>query len=109
MSRGSRNHRVQLRSRWADVGGVRIHAYAGGGGSPVVLVHGFGVSSRYMLPLARELAPAHSVHALDLPGHGQSEMPRIRLSISSLSESVEDWLDAVGLERPAFVANSMGC
>jgi pimeloyl-ACP methyl ester carboxylesterase len=36
-------------------------------------------------------------------------MPRIRLSISSLSESVEDWLDAVGLERPAFVANSMGC
>jgi 2-hydroxy-6-oxonona-2,4-dienedioate hydrolase len=62
-----------------------------------------------MLPLARELAPAHSVHVLDLPGHGQSEMPRTRLSISSLSVSVEDWLDAVGLERTAFVANSMGC
>ena len=74
-----------------------------------MLVHGFGVSSRYMLPLARELAPAHSVHVLDLPGHGQSEMPCARLSISSLSDALEEWLDAVGLERPAFVANSMGC
>src|SRR5262249_26101536 len=30
-----------LRSSWVDVGGTRLHAVVGGGGRPVVLVHGF--------------------------------------------------------------------
>jgi len=99
-----------LESRWDEVAGVRVHARAGGQGAPVVLVHGYGVSGRYMLPLARILAASCSAFAPDLPGHGHSErLVDVGLGIDRLAEALGAWLDAVGLERPAFVANSMGC
>ena len=75
----------------------------------MVLVHGYGVSGRYMLPLARALASCCSAFAPDLPGHGRSERPGSQLGIGGLADALGAWLDAVGLERPAFVANSMGC
>jgi 2-hydroxy-6-oxonona-2,4-dienedioate hydrolase len=74
-----------------------------------VLVHGYGVSSTYMLPLAQSLAPSFSVFAPDLPGYGRSEEPRMPLGIADLATALAAWLDAAGLRRPVFVANSMGC
>lgn len=91
---------MTIRRTWTAVGGVGLHALAGGDGPPVVLVHGYGVSGAYMRPLARVLAPSHSVYAPDLPdGSG----------IPELSRALEGWLDALGLAHPAVVANSMGC
>ena len=98
-----------IESRWLDVFGLRIHARAGGEGAAVVLVHGYGVSGAYMLPLARSLAPSFSVFAPDLPGYGRSQQPRNALGIADLAAALAGWLDATGLQRPAFVANSMGC
>jgi len=91
------------------VRGARLHMYAGGDGSPVVLVHGFAVSSLYMLPLARALASSHFVHTVDLPGHGRSGTLRRSPSIESFADALGDWVEVVGLDRPAFIANSMGC
>jgi 2-hydroxy-6-oxonona-2,4-dienedioate hydrolase len=62
-----------------------------------------------MLPLASSLAESFSVFVPDLPGYGRSERPRMPLGISGLAATLADCLDALGLERPAFVANSMGC
>ena len=98
-----------LESRWDEVAGVEVHTHVGGEGPPVVLVHGYGVSGRYMLPLARILACGCSTFAPDLPGHGRSEQPGRPLEIGDLADALGDWLDAVELERPAFVASSMGC
>src|SRR5206468_449697 len=98
-----------LTSRWLDVRGLRIHARTGGGGTPVVLLHGYGVSGTYMLPLGRSLAPSSSVFVPDLPGFGRSEQPPTPLGIPDLASALTDLLDAAELQCPAFVANSMGC
>src|SRR5437762_1263827 len=98
-----------LQTRWFEVFGLGIHTRVGGQGAPVVLVHGYGVSGRYMLPLARSLAPFVSVFAPDLPGYGLSQRPPSPLGIADLAAALVGWLDAAGLEYPAFVANSMGC
>lgn len=86
-----------------------MHTTVGGAGAPVVLLHGYGVSGHYMLPLARELAPSFTVYAPDLPGHGRTGHSRAPLGIASLADALDCWLDATGLVQPAFVANSMGC
>jgi 2-hydroxy-6-oxonona-2,4-dienedioate hydrolase len=99
----------QLTSRRLEVLGVRIHARTGGEGTPVVLLHGYGVSGTYMLPLARLLAPSFSVFVPDLPGFGRSEQPPTPLGIADLASMLADLLDAAELQCPAFVANSMGC
>jgi 2-hydroxy-6-oxonona-2,4-dienedioate hydrolase len=91
------------------VDGLRVHASIGGVGPPVVLVHGFGVSGRYMTPLARSLAERFSVFVPDLPGYGRSDRPRAPLDIDGLALALDGCLSALRLERPGFVANSMGC
>ena len=91
------------------VDGLGVHVSAGGRGEPVVLVHGFGVSGTYMLPLAGELEDRFSVFVPDLPGYGRSEHPDAPLGVGALADALAGCLDALGLERPALVANSLGC
>lgn len=94
---------------WLDVAGARMHARLLGEGPPVVLLHGYGVSGTYMLPLARQLATSFRVLVPDLPGQGKSEpRPGLR-SVSELADAFAAWLEAAELERPAVVANSLGC
>ncbi|GEP07409.1 alpha/beta fold hydrolase [Methylobacterium oxalidis] len=76
---------------------------------PVILVHGLGMSSRYMVPLARHLAPHVRVYALDLPGFGLSDKPRQALTVRELADALAAWMQAVGIERAALVGNSLGC
>lgn len=92
-----------------DVRDTRMSAVSLGDGQPVVLVHGFGVSGAYMLPLAEELAESYSVLIPDLPGQGDSESLDGRITIPRLASALADWVEANELGRPAFVANSMGC
>jgi 2-hydroxy-6-oxonona-2,4-dienedioate hydrolase len=105
--RGPGGRRVA--SRRIVSGGVGIRTRTVGEGDPVVLVHGFGVSGRYMLPLAEALARWYSVFIPDLPGSGRSQKPPTPLGIGGLAESLAGCLDALKLQRPAFVANSLGC
>jgi 2-hydroxy-6-oxonona-2,4-dienedioate hydrolase len=114
----------RLESRWYGVRGLRLHALAsaelagaepagaelaGRGLLPVVLVHGLGVSSRYMVPIAHHLAADLPVYAPDLPGFGRSDKPRHALTIRQLADALADWMDAAGLERAVLLGNSMGC
>ena len=86
-----------------------MHSRVGGSGAPVVLLHGYGVSSEYLVPLAEELAGRCRVYLPDLPGHGRSVEPTDPPTIAGHAAALAAWLRAVELERPAFVANSMGC
>jgi 2-hydroxy-6-oxonona-2,4-dienedioate hydrolase len=95
------------------VDGVRMHARVSPGpvppGPPIVLVHGLGVSSRYMIPTARLLAPEYRVYAPDLPGSGRSARPPRVLDIDGLADALAGWLRANGLHDAILVGNSLGC
>ncbi|HWM94407.1 MAG TPA: alpha/beta fold hydrolase [Thermoanaerobaculia bacterium] len=98
---------------WTRVDGLKIYTRVScdpvPGRMPVVLVHGFGVSSRYMVPIGRRLAVEMPVYAPDLPGHGRSDDPERALDVPELAGFLRRWMDAAGLARAAFLANSMGC
>ena len=76
---------------------------------PVVLVHGVGLSHRYLLPLAVHMARDFRLHIPDLPGFGLSFKPDRVLTIPETVDWLAAWVEAVGLERPAFLGNSVGC
>ena len=76
---------------------------------PVVLVHGFGISSSYFVPLAERLAPRFDVYAPDLPGHGKSDTPPEPLDIVGLADALRRWLLAMRFERVSMIGHSMGC
>jgi pimeloyl-ACP methyl ester carboxylesterase len=74
----------------------------------VVLVHGLGVSSRYMIPIAEHLALDFPVYAPDLPGFGRSDKPPHALTIRELADALAAWVDAAELSRAILVGNSLG-
>lgn len=81
-----------------------------GEGPPVVLLHGIGldaaaVSWKHTVPA---LAEQYRVVAPDLPGHGESDKPRVRYTTSYYLEAVEALIDGLDLERPRMVGISMG-
>jgi 2-hydroxy-6-oxonona-2,4-dienedioate hydrolase len=98
-----------VRDAWWRVGGWAIHGWEAGTGPPIVLVHGLGVSGRYLLPTARALAAKFRVVVPDLPGFGLSMRPPRPLLLSELSAILDRFSEAAGIERATFLANSFGC
>lgn len=97
--------------REVDVAGSPVTVRVGApvaGSTPLVHVHGFAVSGRYLLPTAAALADRGTTYVPDLPGHGASPGPRPPLSIPHLADALLGTLDALGLDRAVLVGNSMG-
>jgi 2-hydroxy-6-oxonona-2,4-dienedioate hydrolase len=102
-----------LQGVWRTVGQHRIFARISTGllqsAPPVVLVHGWGISSSYFVPTAERLAAKFDVYAPDLLGHGRSDTPHIPRDIAGLARNLLDWLEVMQLERVSLVGHSMGC
>lgn len=100
-------------SRYIDAAGFRIHYKASSDPAsldrtPVVLVHGVGLSHRYLMPLAEQLAKDFDVFVPDLPGFGRSDKPARTLRIEQLADALADWAVVAHLAPAAFVGNSVG-
>jgi 2-hydroxy-6-oxonona-2,4-dienedioate hydrolase len=63
----------------------------------IVLVHGEGMSSRYMVPTALQLAPYYHVYAPDLPGFGKSDNPSHILNMAELGDALAAWMQAMSI------------
>lgn len=80
----------------------------GGEGPPLLLIHGWGASSRYWLGAYAALAGAHDVIALDLPGCGASPPPRGPATLALAAAAVRAAIEALGLGRVAVGGHSLG-
>lgn len=103
----------RLQSRMVDAGPWTIHTRASldppAGAPVVVLVHGLVISSLYMVPAARRLAPHFRVLAPDLPGFGHSTKPPYTLDVPGLANALDAWMEALSLQGTVLVGNSLGC
>jgi pimeloyl-ACP methyl ester carboxylesterase len=93
-----------------------FHRYALGqgtdadrGAEAIVHVHGFGISGTYLEPTAALLATRYRNFVPDLPGMGRSTRPRRGLDLPGLARALVHYCDAVGVDRPVLVGNSLGC
>lgn len=88
------------------------YRHAGDSGSPILFIHGLGGSSEFYTPLisALNLQDSHSLHLLDLEGHGLS--PTSATSVISIESYAEDFAalaSHLGLQGVTVIAHSMGC
>jgi pimeloyl-ACP methyl ester carboxylesterase len=100
----------QSHQHTTEIDGRRVNYVDIGSGdrTPVVFVHGLSGVWQNWLENIPFVAQSRRVVALDLPGHGESEMPRERISISNFAGTVAQLCDQLGLERVDAVGNSMG-
>jgi pyruvate dehydrogenase E2 component (dihydrolipoamide acetyltransferase) len=84
------------------------HASRGDSGPHVVLIHGFGGDLDNWLFNIDDLAGAARVHALDLPGHGQSSKDVGTGDLEALAAAVLAFMDSQEIEAAHLVGHSMG-
>lgn len=93
---------------------VALHVEEAGEGRPVVLVHGWSLSSRAMGVLGEGLAPHCRVLLADLRGHGRSPAPPDGYGVEDHAADLaalldrRGLLDRHGLDRPLLVGWSLG-
>ncbi|APU29333.1 3-oxoadipate enol-lactonase [Ectopseudomonas alcaliphila JAB1] len=91
-----------------DNDGCQLHYEEYGHGSPLLLVHGLGSSTRdweYQIPV---LAQHYRVLALDVRGHGRSDKPRETYRIADFAEDVAALIEHLQLPPVHLVGISMG-
>jgi 3-oxoadipate enol-lactonase len=79
-----------------------------GQGPPVVLLHCLGVDRAMWTPIASTLQANFRVISYDLPGHGQSAVPRGSYGIAALADQLADIFRAQQLTRAHVVGMSLG-
>ncbi len=81
-----------------EIGSGLIRYLQAGSGPPLVLLHGWGGSSRYWAQTIEALASSHTIYAPDLPGYGKSPPLPDKASSERLAEVVIEFADAMGIE-----------
>jgi pimeloyl-ACP methyl ester carboxylesterase len=76
---------------------------------PIILLHGFAISGRYLEPLAKSLPDDYPVFVPDLPGSGRSHPAPTTITIESLADEAIAFMDACGIEKAVMLGNSLGC
>ncbi len=101
-------------SHYVETDQGRLHYFeTQGSGSlpPVVLLHGIGSQASDLYFIAQQLRPSvRKVIALDLPGHGLSEVPVSQLGIELFQNSIYQGLDQLLADEDPVVlmGNSLG-
>ncbi|MDF1502455.1 alpha/beta hydrolase [Roseisolibacter sp. H3M3-2] len=93
------------------VGPGSLHAERfGHGGTPIVLVHGFGTCTFLWREVAPQLAVArHTVVAIDLLGHGESDRPiEADFGVAAQAEYLDRALTVLRLARAVVVGVDVG-
>jgi pimeloyl-ACP methyl ester carboxylesterase len=98
--------------RTATVAARRIRTpYLEGGplDAPVVVaLHGLGATNASLLPTVWDLATDYRVIAPDLPGFGVADKPLASYSAEWFGRWLEEFCDALGLDRFFLLGNSLG-
>jgi pimeloyl-ACP methyl ester carboxylesterase len=95
--------------RRLTIDGREVNVVDSGGDKPPILwVHGLGGRWQNWLLNLPAFMRDHRVIAPDLPGFGESEMPRGEISIGRYARTLDRICDELGVDAAVVVGNSMG-
>ena len=97
-----------ITSQSAEVNGVKLHYLKAGHGPAVILLHGYTQTSRMWRPIMPLLAEKFTVIAPDLPGIGDSEIPKSGLDMKSAAISIHGLVKSLGIEKARVVGHDIG-
>jgi pimeloyl-ACP methyl ester carboxylesterase len=95
-------------SRIAEVDGITLHYLSAGHGPAVILLHGYTQTSRMWEPIIPVLADRFSVIAPDLPGIGDSAIPKDGLDMKTAAVRVHVLAKALGVDKARVVGHDIG-
>src|ERR1700752_5286771 len=77
------------------------------GNTPLVFLHGIGGAARAWRGQIAAFGDRYHAAAWDMPGYGGSA-PLECVSIATLADALQDFLQQIGASRPVLVGHSIG-
>jgi len=100
---------MQIEKLTAEIGGDQIHFSRLGAGRPLLLLHGLLGGSFCWRRNMEALSLRHTVYAVDLPGHGESNAPRhLDCSMPAQADRLLSLMERLELEEADVVGCSWG-
>jgi len=97
-----------IASKTAVVDGLRLHYLTAGHGPTVILLHGYTQTSRMWRPIIPLLAGKFTVIAPDLPGIGDSGIPKDGLDMKDAAIRIHALAKSLQIERARVVGHDIG-
>jgi len=97
-----------IQSRFANVEGLGIHYLTAGHGPTVILLHGYTQTSRMWRPLIPKLSGKFTVVAPDLPGIGESDVPKDGLDMKTAAIRMHSLAKSLGVTKARVVGHDIG-
>ena len=100
-----------MKEYWTELNGTRIRYFESGTENDrhVLFIHGLGSSADRWLGIPDALSPNLHTVALDLPGFGKSDKPKIDYTIQSFTDTIIDFIKNIGINtKTSIVGHSLG-
>ena len=95
-------------SRVAKIEGKKIHYLTAGQGPAVILLHGYTQTSRMWRPLIEKLKETFTVIAPDLPGIGDSDIPKSGADMKTAAIRIHELAKSLGITNARVVGHDIG-
>jgi pimeloyl-ACP methyl ester carboxylesterase len=99
---------TRIVARTARVDGVKLHYLTAGRGAPVILLHGYTQTSRMWRPIIPLLAKKFTVIAPDLPGIGDSAIPKGDIDMTTAAGRIRALAKSLGADKARVVGHDIG-
>ena len=97
-----------IESKFVTVDGIKIHYLKAGHGPAVILLHGYTQTSRMWRPLIPKLVDKFTVIAPDLPGIGESAIPKDGLDMKTAAIRMHALAKSLGITKSRVVGHDIG-
>jgi len=87
---------------------VNVNYIQYGRGKDIVLLHGWGQNVEMMRPLGDLLQDKYRITILDFPGFGDSDEPKVAMTIYDYCVVLADLLNELEIDKPILIGHSFG-
>ena len=98
----------QIPIRYVEVDGIKLRYITVGEGSPLVLLHTLRTQLDMFQKVIPQLSQHFQVYAVDYPGHGFSDIPKVHYTPSFFAASVSRFLDMMDIKGATVAGVSIG-
>jgi len=95
-------------SRFGKVEGKKLHYLTAGEGPHLILLHGYTQTSRMWRPLIDKLKDKFTIIAPDLPGIGDSDIPKDGSDMKTAAIRIHALAKAIGVTKARVVGHDIG-
>lgn len=91
-----------------NIDGLELNYIVEGSGNDVIILHGWGANINTIMPIFNILKDKFKVHAIDLPGFGDSMEPDNPIDSFKYADMVKSYMNEMRIEKVILIGHSFG-